>query len=437
MLFSVTYLLPIATSLIYADGFFVDFVYAAIGCLAAGAGLVALTRRHKRELRSRDGFLLVTLGWVFMSAIATVPLADRAAGPDLHRRILRDDVRPEHDRRNRADRPRHHGAVAQPVAACAQLVRRHGHHRAGGRHPPDAGSRRHAALQGRDAGTGQGRKADSPHHADRACAVVRVLPDHARVHRQPAARRHELVRRHLPLVCDTRARRLLDLRLQRGALRFAGHRIRADRVHADLGDEFRPSFHRLAAEEPAHLRDGRRSQVDAHHHRHQHPRRRAVHLAAWRLPDLPGSPAPHRVQPGLDCHGLRLRQPGLCRVADVRADGHPDAVLLLREHRLDGRRHQDVPYAGLVPAGAARNVPARPSGSGHASEDRRPGRGQQDRLCRAGVRRAVLRRGGHAHVHAARERHWTSSAPSRRSLPASTTPARDSARSVRRATTRA
>ena len=74
MLFSVTYLLPIVTSLIYADGLFLDFVYAALGCLAAGAGLVALTRRHKRELRSRDGFLLVTLGWVFMSAIATVPL---------------------------------------------------------------------------------------------------------------------------------------------------------------------------------------------------------------------------------------------------------------------------------------------------------------------------------------------------------------------------
>jgi trk system potassium uptake protein len=74
MLFSVTYLMPIVTSLIYADGLFLDFVYAAIGCLATGAGLVALTRRHKRELRSRDGFLLVTLGWVFMSAIATVPL---------------------------------------------------------------------------------------------------------------------------------------------------------------------------------------------------------------------------------------------------------------------------------------------------------------------------------------------------------------------------
>jgi trk system potassium uptake protein TrkH len=74
MLFSVTYLLPIVTSLIYSDGLLVDFIYAAFGCLAAGAGLVLATRKHRRELRSRDGFLLVTLGWIFMSAIATVPL---------------------------------------------------------------------------------------------------------------------------------------------------------------------------------------------------------------------------------------------------------------------------------------------------------------------------------------------------------------------------
>ena len=74
MLFSVTYLMPIVTSLIYSDGLFVDFIYAAAGCLLAGAALVAVTRRHQRELRSRDGFLLVTLAWVLMSAIATVPL---------------------------------------------------------------------------------------------------------------------------------------------------------------------------------------------------------------------------------------------------------------------------------------------------------------------------------------------------------------------------
>src|SRR5512135_2092584 len=74
MLFSITYLLPVLTSLIYRDGLLLDFIYAALGCLTVGAGIVVATRRHKRELRSRDGFLLVTLAWVFMSAIATVPL---------------------------------------------------------------------------------------------------------------------------------------------------------------------------------------------------------------------------------------------------------------------------------------------------------------------------------------------------------------------------
>jgi trk system potassium uptake protein TrkH len=74
MMFSVTYALPIATALIYSDGHFVDFIVAAAACLAAGALLWAATSRRKRELRSRDGFVLVTLGWILMSAIATVPL---------------------------------------------------------------------------------------------------------------------------------------------------------------------------------------------------------------------------------------------------------------------------------------------------------------------------------------------------------------------------
>jgi len=74
MLFSVTYILPVVTSLIYGDGMLADFLYAATISVAVGAALFAATQKHKRELRSRDGFLLVTLAWVFMSAIATVPL---------------------------------------------------------------------------------------------------------------------------------------------------------------------------------------------------------------------------------------------------------------------------------------------------------------------------------------------------------------------------
>ena len=81
MMFSITYVLPIVASLIYRDGQLLDFVAAAAASLAAGFAIWAATRRHKRELRSRDGFLLVTLAWVLMSAIATVPLL--IALPDL------------------------------------------------------------------------------------------------------------------------------------------------------------------------------------------------------------------------------------------------------------------------------------------------------------------------------------------------------------------
>ena len=74
MMFSVTYVLPVATSIIYGDGQLANFLVAAVVSLAAGGVTWAVTRRHKRELRSRDGFLLVTLAWLLMSAIATVPL---------------------------------------------------------------------------------------------------------------------------------------------------------------------------------------------------------------------------------------------------------------------------------------------------------------------------------------------------------------------------
>ncbi len=74
MLFSVTYVLPVATSVIYADGMLLDFIVASLICLGAGGLLWVITKSNKRELRSRDGFLLVSLGWTLMSAIATVPL---------------------------------------------------------------------------------------------------------------------------------------------------------------------------------------------------------------------------------------------------------------------------------------------------------------------------------------------------------------------------
>jgi trk system potassium uptake protein TrkH len=79
--FGVLYSLPIAWSLGARDGATLDFLAAAAINAAIGLAVALATRRFRRELKPRDGFLLVTLAWVLMSASATIPLM--IALPDL------------------------------------------------------------------------------------------------------------------------------------------------------------------------------------------------------------------------------------------------------------------------------------------------------------------------------------------------------------------
>lgn len=73
-IFGALYLLPIGWSLIARDGTFLHFVIAAALNVSFGLGLAFATRRRARELKPRDGFMLVTLAWVLMSASAAIPL---------------------------------------------------------------------------------------------------------------------------------------------------------------------------------------------------------------------------------------------------------------------------------------------------------------------------------------------------------------------------
>jgi trk system potassium uptake protein len=79
--FGLLYLLPIAWSLGVQDGAVIDFVAAALINAFVGLVIATSTRRFRRELKPRDGFLLVTLSWVLMSGSATIPLM--MALPDL------------------------------------------------------------------------------------------------------------------------------------------------------------------------------------------------------------------------------------------------------------------------------------------------------------------------------------------------------------------
>ena len=79
--FGLLYLLPIGWSLAVQDGAVADFFAAALINAFVGLAVATATRRWRRELKPRDGFALVTLSWVLMSASAAIPLM--LAIPDL------------------------------------------------------------------------------------------------------------------------------------------------------------------------------------------------------------------------------------------------------------------------------------------------------------------------------------------------------------------
>ena len=75
VVFSIAYLMPLATALIYGDhAMLLDFQLAMVWTAASGILMWLLTRRHKSELSIRHGYLLVVTMWTAMPAFATIPL---------------------------------------------------------------------------------------------------------------------------------------------------------------------------------------------------------------------------------------------------------------------------------------------------------------------------------------------------------------------------
>ena len=73
-IFGVAYLLPVGCSVVTGDGLWAQFLIAAAINSGVGLAISIATLRFRRELKPRDGFLLVTLVWILMSASATIPL---------------------------------------------------------------------------------------------------------------------------------------------------------------------------------------------------------------------------------------------------------------------------------------------------------------------------------------------------------------------------
>lgn len=73
ILFSLTMLPPVAVSLYYRDGNWQPFAEAFFGLIAAGLAIWWPVRGEVRELRVRDGFLVVSLFWVVLGAAGATP----------------------------------------------------------------------------------------------------------------------------------------------------------------------------------------------------------------------------------------------------------------------------------------------------------------------------------------------------------------------------
>ncbi|MGD0490068.1 MAG: potassium transporter TrkG [Steroidobacteraceae bacterium] len=74
MAFAVTMLLPLVMAIWQFDPALWSFLLSGIATFTLGALLWLLTRRFRRELKTRDGLTLVALTWVALPAVAGLPL---------------------------------------------------------------------------------------------------------------------------------------------------------------------------------------------------------------------------------------------------------------------------------------------------------------------------------------------------------------------------
>ena len=74
VLFAALMGVPLAFAVVGRDAAQGPFALSIVVTAVAGLALALATRRHRRELRPRDGFVLVGLVWTLLPAFAALPL---------------------------------------------------------------------------------------------------------------------------------------------------------------------------------------------------------------------------------------------------------------------------------------------------------------------------------------------------------------------------
>ncbi|MGN0962980.1 MAG: TrkH family potassium uptake protein, partial [Clostridia bacterium] len=67
-------ILPLIWSLVRADGEFLSLFFTLAIYVAVGLALILPTRHH-RNIRAKEGFLIVTLSWIVVSLIGALPFS--------------------------------------------------------------------------------------------------------------------------------------------------------------------------------------------------------------------------------------------------------------------------------------------------------------------------------------------------------------------------
>lgn len=76
-------LLSTLVSFIYKDGVGINMLLASIVTLVLGGAIMIVTKQNKKELCKRDGYVIVTFGWIFMSLVGTLPYIFTGAIPSF------------------------------------------------------------------------------------------------------------------------------------------------------------------------------------------------------------------------------------------------------------------------------------------------------------------------------------------------------------------
>ena len=76
-------ILAAVVSYLYGDGVFWQMFQASILALVLGVVVMISTRNHRKEIQKKEGYIIVTFGWIFMALIGTLPYLFTGAIPNF------------------------------------------------------------------------------------------------------------------------------------------------------------------------------------------------------------------------------------------------------------------------------------------------------------------------------------------------------------------